>query len=204
MMLYITTLGLVDFLWEDEPPAPADNETSLWVHAAYDDWRYGDYLCKHFILEGLEDSLYNVYANVKTSKPLWQALENKYCSDDVIAKFLDFKMIDGRSIMDQVQEFQLILHELESEGMKMPEAFITAAIIEMLPPSWIDFKSYLMQNNEEMTLEDLMVKLRLEFDVRECMTKVENSSQVKGNLLEKGGPSNNKLAKTPRTRARQK
>ncbi|XP_049363682.1 uncharacterized protein LOC125828429 [Solanum verrucosum] len=87
------------------------------------------------------DDLYNVYSNMKTSKELWDALEKKYKTEDagmkkfIVAKFLDYKMID-----------RLVVNY----------AFQVATIIEKLPPLWKDFKNYLKHKRKEMTVEDLM------------------------------------------------
>ena len=32
-------------------------------------------------------------------------------------------MVDSKTVISQVQEFQLILHEIEAEGMILPETF---------------------------------------------------------------------------------
>ena len=37
-------------------------------------------------------------------------------------------------------------------------------MIEELPPSWKDFKSYLKHKKKEMTIEDLILRLRIEDD----------------------------------------
>ena len=69
--------------------------------------------CKGYILSALEDDLYNVYSAMTTLKELWDALENKYMTKDaclkkfVVAKFLDYKMIDSKTVGSQVQELQL-------------------------------------------------------------------------------------------------
>ena len=44
------------------------------------------------------------------------------------------------------------------------EAFQVAAFIEKLPPAWKDFKNYLKHKRKEMTLEDLIVRLKIEED----------------------------------------
>ena len=49
-------------------------------------------------------------------------------------------MVDSKTVVSQVQEIQVILHEIHSEGMIMSEAFQVATIIEKLPPTWKDFK----------------------------------------------------------------
>ncbi|XP_042059345.1 uncharacterized protein LOC121803814 [Salvia splendens] len=175
MLLYLTTLGVVNFLTEDEPPESSDQETNIEVMANYDSWRRGDYLF------------------VNTSRQVWENLDRKYCSDNagnkkfVTAKFLDYKMVDTRPVMEQVQEFQMIIHELAAEGMALPDNFTTGTTIEKLPPSWRDFKSYLKHKRKEMTFEDLIVKVRIEADVRKNDQKAKGTLDAKANLLERAG-----------------
>ena len=52
-------------------------------------------------------------------------------------------MIDSKTVMSQVQDYQLIMHDILSEGMVLSETFQVASMIEKLPPGWIDFKNYL-------------------------------------------------------------
>ncbi|KAL0339424.1 UNVERIFIED_CONTAM: hypothetical protein Sangu_1464500 [Sesamum angustifolium] len=105
-----------------------------------DAWGHGDFLCRNFILNGLSDTLYNVYSSATTARALWESLEKKYKTEDaglkkfIVGKFLDFKMVDSKTVMNQVQEFQMILHDLHAEGMKLSEFFQVAAMIEKLPP----------------------------------------------------------------------
>ena len=51
-----------------------------------------------------------------------------------VAKFLDYKIVDSKTVGSQVQELQLILHDLIVEHMVVNEAFQVAALIEKLPP----------------------------------------------------------------------
>ena len=54
---------------------------------------------------------WEVYNSIKSAKILWKALDRKYNAEDVgmkefiIDKFLDFKMINSRTAVNQVQEF---------------------------------------------------------------------------------------------------
>ncbi|XP_070024877.1 uncharacterized protein [Nicotiana sylvestris] len=203
MFFYQTTLSLQRFIQEDVPVVPEgtpENECFLVTEA----WKHSDFLCKNYISSGLEDSLYNVYSVMKTSKELWNALEKKYKTEDVglkkfvAAKFLDFKMINGKSIIAQVQELQVIVHDLLAGGMKrvnifiqdinyctnykymikgmaINEAFQVAAFIEKLPPLWKDFKNYLKYKRKEMALEDLIVRLRIEEDNKAAEKKSRGS-----------------------------
>ena len=70
-------------------------------------------------------------------------------------------MIDSKTVGSQVQELQIILHDMIAEDMVVNEAFQVATMIEKLPPSWNDFKNYLKHNRKEMKLEDLVIVSRL-------------------------------------------
>ncbi|PHT73318.1 Beta-amyrin synthase [Capsicum annuum] len=73
-------------------------------------------LCLNYILSGLQDNLYSVYSGTKTSKELWGALERKYKTEDagikkfLVAQFLDFKMIDSKSVVSQNEDGGWGLH----------------------------------------------------------------------------------------------
>ncbi|XP_073290547.1 uncharacterized protein [Primulina huaijiensis] len=128
-------------------------------------------------------------------------LDKKYRAEDaglkkfIVGRFLDFKMVDSKSMMSQVQELQLILHEIHAEGMSLSESFQVAAMIEKLPPLWKDFKNYLKHKRKEMGLEDLIVRLRIEEDNKSTEAKaskmaarvniVESSFQGKKRKFEK-------------------
>ena len=77
MFFYLTTLCLQRFTREDASEVPegtSDKDRFVIVEA----WKYSDFLCRNYILSGLQDGLYNVYSGTKTSKKLWGALERKY------------------------------------------------------------------------------------------------------------------------------
>ena len=82
----------------------------------------------------------------------------------IVAKYLDYKMIDSKTVVTQVQELQVIIHDLIAEGLIVNDAFQVTAIIEKLPPLWKDFEYYLKHKCKEMTVEDLVVRLRIEED----------------------------------------
>ncbi|KAH0654259.1 hypothetical protein KY285_031717 [Solanum tuberosum] len=183
IFFYLTTLSLQRFINENVPvmsdEAPAE-ERFLVTEA----WTHSDFLCKNYILSGLQDDLYNVYINVKTSKELWDALEKKYKIEDVgmkkfiVAKFLDYKMIDSKTVVTQVQELQVIIYDLLAKGLIVNDAFQVAAIIEKLPPLWKDFKNYLKHKRKEMTIEDLMVKLRIKEDNKAAEKRSRGNSAI--------------------------
>ncbi|XP_057468692.1 uncharacterized protein LOC130757890 [Actinidia eriantha] len=149
MMFYLTTLNLAGCLTE-EAPVVAENETDSQKVIARDHWKNADYLCKNYILNALEDSLYSVYNDMKSAKELWESLDRKYKIEGagskkfIVGRFLDFVMLDTKSVTIQFQELQVLINEIKAEGMLLSEAFLVAAIIHKLPETWKEFKSYLI------------------------------------------------------------
>ncbi|XP_073153970.1 uncharacterized protein [Henckelia pumila] len=119
-----------------ECPCFSDKETDKDKWAAYDAWKNRDYLCRNYILNGLDNTLYNVYSQDKASKDLWKSLEKKYRTEDagmkkfIVGKFLNYKMIDFKSVLSQVQELQLLLHDFHADGMQINEPFQVSLVVE--------------------------------------------------------------------------
>ena len=190
MFFYLTTLSLQKFI-KEEVPNPNEQVPEKDRFLVIEALKHFDFLCMNYILSGLDDILYNVYSNINTSKELWEALEKKYKAEDaglkkfVAAKFLDYKMVDTKAVVTQIQELQVIIHDLLNEGMIINEAFQVAAFIEKLSPAWKDFKNYLKHKHKEMTLEDLIVRLKIEEDNRHAEKRSLRQSSISGeNIIE--------------------
>ena len=96
-------------------------------------------------------------------------------------------MVDSKTVVSQVQELQVILHEIHAEGMMLSETFQVAAIIEKLPPTWKDFKNYLKHKRKEISIEDLVIRLRIEEDNKGSKRKMaHNPNEAKANFVEHG------------------
>ncbi|PHU05794.1 hypothetical protein BC332_26616 [Capsicum chinense] len=82
-------------------------------------------------------------------------------------------------------ELQVIIHDLLAEGLIVNDAFQVATIIEKLPLMWKDFKNYLKHKRKEMTIEDLIVQLRIKEDnkaaERRKSKKKDEANMVKSN-----------------------
>ena len=90
----------------------------------------------------------------------------------------------------------MVVHDIHAEGMSISETFKVAAFIEKLPPSWKDFKNYLTHKRKELSLEDLIVRLRIEEDSRLSKKKVGKNLEVsRANDVEGSKP--NKKRKMP-------
>ncbi|XP_024164443.1 uncharacterized protein LOC112171495 [Rosa chinensis] len=203
MLFYLTTLHVVDVLTTEAPkallegdgenvPTNAQKAENHWAIVA---WASNEFLCRNYILNALDDSLYDIYSSFKTARELWESLDNKYnnqvaCSKKfVIGKFLNYKMVDAKSVVKQVEELQVIVHELDEEGMGLNSNFLVGSVIEKFPPSWKDFKVYLKHLTEDMNFEQLILKLRVEEDRRKNEragdTSMEPTTNTVGGSLSK-------------------
>ena len=59
-----------------------------------------------------------------------------------------------------------------------------ALAVHKLPPSWREFRTYLLHKRKEMTYEDLMTKLRIEEDNKGREKNTTESSYSKANVVE--------------------
>ena len=78
--------------------------------AAVDSWKHADFLCRNYVLNGLDHTLYNVYYIKQTAKELWKSLGMKCKTKDVgvkkfvVDRFLEFVMMVSKTNISQVQE----------------------------------------------------------------------------------------------------
>ncbi|KAL0307100.1 UNVERIFIED_CONTAM: hypothetical protein Sradi_6127300 [Sesamum radiatum] len=184
----------------EEAPVVSEGESDTHKRVAIDAWGHGDFLFRNYILNGLSDTLYNVCSSATTARALWELLKKEYKIEEaglkkfIVGKFLEFKMVDSKMVMNQVQEFQIILHDLYAEGMKLSESFQVAVVIEKLPPLWKNFKNYLKHKRKEMGLENLIVRLRIEEDnLLSEMKFGKLQIEAKANLMEQNGNTSIKI-----------
>ncbi|CAM8907689.1 unnamed protein product [Rhodiola kirilowii] len=138
MHFYLTQLGFARYLTEDTPWVAKD-ESDHQVLMAYNAWKDAEYLCQNYVLNSLNDVLYTVYCTKGSTKELWESLARKYQTENagsknyIVGRFLEFQMVDSKTVTSQVQDMQLIMHEMNAEGMKVNEPFRVAVVIEKLP-----------------------------------------------------------------------
>jgi len=104
-----------------------------------------DILCHGRILSALADNIYKIFCQTKTSVELWEVLELKYGSAEKglsrysCEKMIEFQMIDGKSISNQIHEFENTIYEMKLKGIVLHDIMLVAFMISKLPPLWIDF-----------------------------------------------------------------
>src|SRR5262249_43951121 len=98
---------------ENGPLSEEENEPARSVDLSQ--FKEKDYLCIGSILTYLSDGLYDHYYTITMARDLWLALDKKYGIKDVgldkikVAYYLDYKMKEGLSIVDQAYEIQLLV-----------------------------------------------------------------------------------------------
>ncbi|XP_052624162.1 uncharacterized protein LOC128132138 [Lactuca sativa] len=173
MKFFLTTLKVVYVLSTPMPVLPEYVEDEpLEATRRRSKWENDDYICRGHILNGMSDSLFDIYQNFESAKELWYSLESKYMAEDasskkfLVSNFMSYKMIDSRTVMEQFHEMLRILGQFAQHNLKMDEVISVAVIIDKLPPSWKDFKHNLKHNKEELTLTQLGSHLRIEESIR--------------------------------------
>ncbi|KAL8094162.1 hypothetical protein AgCh_035872 [Apium graveolens] len=100
-----------------------------------------------------------------------------------VARFLDFKLVDGKSMTEQVHEFEMLVHDLGESGMVLLEKFQVMSVIEKLPKSWEEFALSLKRQKGEITWTNLMLDISVNVvtvgQKRKVVTKKANTKPDK-------------------------
>jgi len=209
MMHFLLTTLKVVYVLNTPYPMETKNESLEETRQRFK-FKNDDYIYRSHILNSTSDALFDIYRGTESAKELWEALENKYMTKDALSKnflvrqFNNYKMVEERSVLDQLHEIQRILSHFKQHKMHMDESIIVSYIVDKLPPSWKDTKITLKHKKEDMSLEDLAnhlrikENLRLQEDTKEHVSKVhvieggESSQGQKGNKKMPYKDNNNK------------
>ncbi|XP_073030817.1 uncharacterized protein [Primulina eburnea] len=180
MQLFLSRSNIAYVLVEPCPSLSLNSEVSfnetVKVKAAIQRWIYDDCICRQNILKSLCDSLFHFYSLKSSSaKELWEGLKSVYDEDfgtktSQINKYIHFQMVDGVSVLEQVQELHKIANSIMASGSFLDENFHVSVIISKLPPSWKELRTRLL-HEEGLALNTLMHLLQVEEDSRNCHKK---------------------------------
>ncbi|KAK3001930.1 hypothetical protein RJ639_021283 [Escallonia herrerae] len=173
MHFLLVTVKVYYVIVNPRPPEPGENEEeSVAKTRERLRWDQDDEICRGHILNVMSNTLFDAYHTVKTAKELWNQLERRYITEDatskrfIVSKFFDYKMVDGRSDMEQFNEIKSILDRYSQHKLALDEFIVVTSIIDKLPPSWKNFRNSLKHRKEDINLDELGTHFRIEEDLR--------------------------------------
>ncbi|CAK9136908.1 unnamed protein product [Ilex paraguariensis] len=204
---FLKQLKIAYVLTEPCPSNSLSQEASIEeiveARASAQKWKDDDYICHHNILNSLSDHLFDQYSKKTcSSRELWEELKLVYNEDfgtkrSQVNKYIQFQMVDGISILEQVQELHKIADSIIASGMCIDENFHVSVIISKLPPSWKDYRTKLLLE-EVLPLHTLICRLRVEEESRNRCKKEnpsKNANVVEARLENKLGPRKREMKK---------
>nr|GEU86069.1 zinc finger, CCHC-type [Tanacetum cinerariifolium] len=101
----------------DFAPVWSENET-LETTRKRMKWENDDYICRGQILNGMFDSLFDIYQNAESGKALWESLESKYMVEDASATKM-MKLLSGLIRVQQVMFARIFVGFKSVNRLKM-------------------------------------------------------------------------------------
>ncbi|WVZ84197.1 hypothetical protein U9M48_031252 [Paspalum notatum var. saurae] len=176
----------------------ADGAAKAAAQAEKAKWDEANQACLSRLLNVLSNRLFDVYSGFTSAKGLWAELENEFAEVDNVNEsfttenYLNYKMVEGRSVMEPLREIQLLVRDLVQYGCNLPDSFQVNAILAKLPPSWRDFVTARRHMKKQMTLSELSAAINVEERAR---ASNKPSQQVQAHFVEKSGGKKNQKKK---------
>jgi hypothetical protein len=169
-------------------------------------WEKDPGSCRNYLLNCLSEGLYdyNYDQSYSSVKKIWKALHKKYDTEEAGSKkyacsrFFSYQMVDGKSVVDQAYELQMIAHNVHSEGIRVDEKMQVTTVIDKLPESWKEYAKGMRHKQKKLSIEAFITLLQVEEEARNQDKVVEFSGAnvTKVNLV----TSNENFSYMPRAR----
>ncbi|KAA0052347.1 ty1-copia retrotransposon protein [Cucumis melo var. makuwa] len=155
------------------------------------------------MLNHMSDPMFDLFVVQKSAKDIWSTLKSRYGGDDVgrkkyiVGKWLQFQMTNDKSIVEQIHEYENLMANILSEGLKMCEILQANVLLERFSPSWNDYRNHLKHKKKNLKLRELISHMRTE----EANRLKDKTKQDKGH---KGKNSEKRQFKAPRGQIKKK
>ncbi|KAL3506877.1 hypothetical protein ACH5RR_032259 [Cinchona calisaya] len=162
------TITKVAYVLSEAYPQDEREQSNDEISANQKKWLEDDYVSRFMILNAMSNSLFNVFHTHVTTNSLWNALQRRYLNEDagnksfIVNKYVDFKIDDSKSIIDQINEMNDIVTQCADVGEPISEAFQVSTIIGKLPPSWKDYQKVLKHKEKPLNLDQLLQHIQIE------------------------------------------
>nr|CAB3471194.1 unnamed protein product [Digitaria exilis] len=179
-----------------EAAAPdADDAAKATAKEAKEKWDKANQACLSRLLNIISNRLFNLYSKFESAKALWTELESEFSEVDngnesfATESYLNYKMVEGRSVMEQLQELQLLVRDLVQYNRLLPDSFQVNAILAKLPSSWRDFVTARRHMKTQLTLPELTAAIN-----------VEERARVQAHMVERGAGGKSQKKKKERAK----
>lgn len=131
-------------------------------------WTANNKVCRYTSLNVLSSNLYNIYYPYKIFSEIWDQHNKKYIIEEAgsqqffIGDFLHFRMVDNKPVTYQIHDYRLLVNNLKSEGIEVPERFLAGYLIEKLPETLSDYIKTSKHKKKPVSLEDIIVHIKVE------------------------------------------